>query len=920
MSYYKFRDKTLSVDERVESLLEELDLEEKLDMLFTYQKPVERLGLKGFAIGAEVARGLVLREDITTVFPQPIGLAATFDTEIMHKMGEITGIESRIYSKKGKTSLCVWGPTVDAERDPRWGRTEEAYGEDPYLTGEMSKAYTLGMIGDDGEHMRVMPMLKHFYANNNEESRASDNASIPIALKHDYYLKFFREAMKNGGARGVMSAYNEINGVEGLCNPELSEILKKEWGMLFSVTDGGDFMQNHLSHKTDADYAETAARVYKNHGADIMTDSGLIVKEAVRTSIGRGELTENDIDSALRGVFKARFLLDEIDGDGPHDSYSEDLVCCEDYYKASERAACESVILLKNDHGVLPFDPAKTTAVIGTHGNMLFQDWYTGLSDRNDTIFKTLSGYLGENVAFDSGNDIVAIKDLKTGLYFSVMPDGALAPTCRTPDESSLFELIEWGEKQYSFKSLANSLYITDSGLLKATAKDVYGWYVHEQFEIEEHDGGKMLYNWQHRLVEARADGKLAVASTLRPENCLFSVEVISNGEERAKKLASQCNQTVLFAGNHPLINAREGYDRKHLNLPDKYEKLLTALLAVDPNTALFMVSSYPYSVCDPSLSAVMHICHAGPAIGEAVYKTLFGEISPAGRCPITWYRSAGELWDIKDYNIVRTGSTYLYYRGKPLYPFGHGLSYTEFAYSSMSASQKDGVITVTAKIANTGKVDSDEVVQLYVEAPRFSPATPIKQLKAFKRIHVKSGEKAAVELRLNISDLAFWDINDSRYAVYSGKYKLLLGASSADVRLTADIDIRGEEYPGIDVSKAVPGAAAYRYMDVEFGTDKALNEYALIKDWQSFIEYDHCRMKGYKKAEIVAFTTGSPADLRLNCAETGEQIALFRLPQSDGRNGFVTVTADALPIEGDFTLRFTTGGTVGLKSFRFFD
>lgn len=232
MAKFEFQNTSLSFDERTSALLKELTLEEKLLLITTHQNEIPRLGLKECYIGAEVARGLVCRgkegEAPTTVFPEPFGLAATFDPVLMRSVGNITGIETRIYNGMGRSSLFVWGPTVDPERDPRWGRNEEAYGEDPFLIGEMSAAFTKGMLGTDEKFARVIPTLKHFYANNNEENRGTDNASVPDILKHEYYLKSFEPAITKGGARAVMTSYNEINGIEALCNPELDSICKKQ--------------------------------------------------------------------------------------------------------------------------------------------------------------------------------------------------------------------------------------------------------------------------------------------------------------------------------------------------------------------------------------------------------------------------------------------------------------------------------------------------------------------------------------------------------------------------------------------------------------------------------------------------------------------------------------------------------------------
>ena len=245
---------------RARELVSQLTLDEKLGFLTTHHKPVERLGLSEFRIGTEITRGFVGRSEdrYSTVFPQPIGLAGTFDKELMYELGSIAGDECRAYFNSGSGSdLCVWGPTVDMERDPRWGRTEVAYGEDVCLAGEMTAAYTRGLAGNDPVYVKTVPTLKHFCANNNEKDRGSCNAFLPPRLKYEYYYAAFRTAIESGGARSVMASYNEIDRLPALCNPELKTVLKYKWGLWFAVTDGGDFSQNVAYHEFTDRHSQT---------------------------------------------------------------------------------------------------------------------------------------------------------------------------------------------------------------------------------------------------------------------------------------------------------------------------------------------------------------------------------------------------------------------------------------------------------------------------------------------------------------------------------------------------------------------------------------------------------------------------------------------------------------------------------------
>ncbi|MGN1089780.1 MAG: glycoside hydrolase family 3 protein, partial [Huintestinicola sp.] len=361
-----FRCKELTIGERVKDLLSRLTLDEKIDMLSGHQKAVERLGISEWYIGTEVARGFVSREDgqVSTVTPQPIGMASTFDKELMYKLGEIAGKDARYYHHKNPTGkLMLWGPTVDPERNPLWGRNEEAYGEDTCLAGEMTREYTAGMAGsrrsdepaykpitecttaENGVLLRTVPTLKHFCANNNEEDRGKDNSNATMQLLHEYYYRAFMPALREGGAHSAMASYNKVAGIPGDMNPDIQKILKDKWGMDFSVSDGGAFSQNVNEHRFVRTHAEALALCIKN-GMDSMTDDSDIVSAATRDALEKGLITEKDIDLAVGNTLIGRFRLGEFDGDN---KYSQEIrePDGKDDRKINLRASLEQVCLLK---------------------------------------------------------------------------------------------------------------------------------------------------------------------------------------------------------------------------------------------------------------------------------------------------------------------------------------------------------------------------------------------------------------------------------------------------------------------------------------------------------------------------------------------------------------------------------------------
>ncbi len=930
MADFRFMDTSLDFDQRTQALLDELTLDEKLTMLTTSQAAVPRLGIREFGIGAEVARGLVCRghsfgEKATTVFPEPFGLAATFDKNIMQAMGEVTGNEVRICHDEGKSSLCVWGPTVDMERDPRWGRNEESYGEDPFLTGTMSAAFCKGMYGVNDKYARVIPTLKHFYANNHEENRGVDNAMIPTGLRHDYYLSAFEKPVREGNALSLMTSYNEINGVEAVCNPEVSEVCKDKWGLLFAVTDGGDFMANVQAHRKDKTHTDAITKIYKHHGADIMTDSGEVVLASAKDAIEKGMLTEEDIDKALFGVFKARFLLGEFDKDCPYNNTDPALLCCDEYYRIAETAAEKSVILLKNSQALLPLSKHERLAVIGYHANMNFRDWYTGKSDKNGTILDAICDKIGkDSVIYESGNDIIALRNAQTGFYFSVDEKGNLVCDTAMITEECLFELFEWGDGAVSLRSRYNGKFLNAyDEVLCATSDEVYGWFVRELFYLERKGSEWLLSNWQHRYINIDTRSRLHVIDDMRPrKSCGLHIEVFSSGADRVRKAVTECHNAVYFCGNNPLINAHETQDRKHMQLPEQQSRLLDTALKLNPRTVLFLVSGYPYAINDEKVSSILHICHAGPAMGNAVAKTLFGDISPAGRCPMTWYRSDDELCSIKDYNIVRTKSTYQYYEGDPLYPFGYGLSYTAFRYGAVKPSksnyERGDIITVTLDVENVGSCDSEEVVQLYVSYPKLPMPLPIKQLKAFQRVYIPRGESVTVELSIPVEELSRWNPNTRDADVFSGCYELMVGSSSADIRRTAEVNIIGTEYTGIDLTRRIPATDCYDYLGVDYLADEKLEEYALIHDWQSHMIFTGCELKPSHAVEIEVSNPGGSAKLSIEHVETGVVVAECAVPPTGSLTEFRTVSASTAQVSGTGTLKITVSGILSLKSFRF--
>lgn len=941
---YRFQDNTLPFEERAKDLLSRLTREEKVGMITSQLDDIPRLGIKKTHIGTEIARGVVNRDQKreTTILPQPWGMAAMFDDALMEQLGDMAGDETRITHdmEERPSSLELFGPTIDMERDPRWGRNEEAYGEDPCLTGKMSAAYCRGLTGKDEKYLKTAPLLKHFYANNYENERQTTNANITPRLKHEYYLKAFEPAVREGRAPGLMTAYNCINGVEGVNNPDVSEICKKEWGMTFAVSDGGDFGQNVAAHRTYENHAQSMGDIL-GVGADMMLDSRSMVDPAVREALEKGYLTEENLDKAVYSTLLLRFKLGDFDEDHPYAHIDPAKLASPAHKALAVKAAKESVILLEN-RGMLPLtdDGKCTVAVVGPLANENYTCWYCGYAPNQTPVVKGFREKLGEDrVLFDEGFDRVRIRSEKTGKYLRIAENGAVYADA-DENTADLFERADWDFGAWTLRSVRTGKYLTedknffdetpqdenvvtiDPGM-NCTADVVFGWFVKELLYAKEEDGVLYLDTWQHRAVAVNDENKLVVKAGSGDCPCKqFTLEVVSSGAERVAELAQRADHVIVCAGNQPLINAREEYDRPDIRLPKAQTALLDAAAAANESTLLYLVTGYPFAINKEKDTAKAVLCstHLGPCLGHVAAATVFGENNPAGRTPTTWYRSVRDLPALDDYDIAKNHVTYLYFRGKPLYAFGYGLSYTTFAYSNLTVKQENGEVIATVNVQNTGALDGDEVVQLYMSLPGSLRVRPIHALKAFKRVHIKTGETVTVTLNFKIDDLAVWCNGRKIYTVESGVYKMEVGAASDDIRLTADVEIAGETFPGRPGFFKQEAIDADDYSGVTFLTDKRDGEtYVEAKDFRSFLVYKNMDLTGCNAFECAMSAPSGDVEILLADNKTGKVLGKAGGTGTGSLTKFTSFTCDVAAEAGLTELRIVFTKQTSLKWFRFY-
>ena len=554
-NYYSFPfyNPALSTKKRVTDLISRLTLNEKIGLLPSNQKAIERLGIGALHFGTEVARGYISRVpgEISTVFPQPIGLAATFNPELMFELGEIAGIETRIYHAKSKqkqngSKLMVWGPTVDLCRDPRWGRNEESYGEDPLLTGEMSTAYTKGMVGEHKKYVRVIPGLKHFCCNNHEEDRNRDSANVDARVLREYYYAAFEPAIRGKGAYSLMTGYNELSGVPAMINRDIDKVCKREWGMLFAVTDGSDFSQNVTAHKYSDSHAETLSLALKS-GNNIMTDSDETVIAAAKEALKNGFISESELDTAISEVLTGRFMLGEFDPPemNPYENISAETLNCDAFKSTSARAARECITLLKNN-GILPVkdDGKCKIAVVGLLGENHFKDWYTGMSDYNTTIVSGFRDALGKDrVTFHDGCDIVSIKSNLSGKYLQVNQDGSVTADSDEITPACRFKKIDWDVQTVYISELNGNLLRTEEtdtgeinhnapvGVINAAGSDTFEWFGRLIISHHGYEGNTIYKSWRNKNLAVDENNRLCeTEGSGISEASLFQEKILVNG------------------------------------------------------------------------------------------------------------------------------------------------------------------------------------------------------------------------------------------------------------------------------------------------------------------------------------------------------------------------------------------------------
>ncbi|GHG12314.1 glycoside hydrolase family 3 C-terminal domain-containing protein [Streptomyces zaomyceticus] len=821
-----FRDPALPVARRVDDLLDRLTAGERLALLHQFTPGVDRLGLAAFRTGQEALHGVAWMGP-ATVFPQAVGLGATWHPELVRRVGEAVSREARaMRAKDDRVGLNVWAPTVNLLRNPLWGRGEEGYSEDPALTSAIATAYTRGLRGDHPVYWRTAPVLKHWLAHNNEAERDTSSASVRPRVLHEYDLRAFRGPVEAGAVAGVMPAYNLVNGRPNHLSPYLEEQLRT-WTEqeLLVCSDAGAPSNLADSQGYFATHEEAVAASLKA-GVDSFTDHGTdtsVILGRLRRALEAGMIGQEDVDRAVRRQLTVRFLLGEFDPE--LDPYADEArFDTPDHRELAREAAEAAVVLLRNDPpgpgaALLPLAAdGGRIAVVGLLGDACALDWYSGALLRRSSPLDGLRERFGaDRVTFAEGVDRIRLRTAsgtrlrvpESGTAEAVRgAEGALDPALvagrtdlppLTADAvGSELALVDWGEGVLTLRAPdGRYLSVAGDGLVRASADEPGGWVVQETFRLEAREG----HAHGHLLLHLGTGGYVSVAAGVvkvaagRESAEVFTVEVVERGEDAVARAAAGADTVIVVAGNDPHINGRETEDRTTLALPAQQERLWRAAHTANPRTVLVLVSSYPYAVPEAAatLPALLWTAHGGQAGGTALARVLAGDVSPAGRLPQTWYARDEDLPGMRDYDVIGGRQTYLYFDGTPLFPFGHGLSYTRFTYEELTAVVDGETVRVGCTVTNSGSVASAEVAQVYARAVAPSVPRPHRELLAHERVGpLASGASVSLSFEVPVAALGHWDVVHGRWTVEPGAYEIRVGGSSTDVRRVVRVEVAG--------------------------------------------------------------------------------------------------------------------------------
>jgi len=845
-----YLDPSKPIDVRVDDLIKQMTLEEKAEQLVNQARAIPRLQVPAYDWWSEALHG-VANAGTATVFPEPIGLAATFDDPLIHDMAVVIGTEARAKHNQAVRAgrrdimegLDFWSPNINIFRDPRWGRGQETYGEDPFLTGRMGVAFVTGLQGDDPKYFRVISTAKHFAVHSGPEpSRHTIDVQVSKHDMEDTYLPAFRAAVTEGKAESVMCAYNRVNGQPACANTFLlKDQLRGAWKFNgYVVSDCDAIVDMFEGHKFVKSQAEAAAAAIKTGMDNECADFFTITKDdhdykPFVDAVKQGLLREADLDISLRRLFTARMRLGFFDPPAkvPYAQTPESEIDSAAHRELALKTARESMVLLKND-GVLPFaGGVKKILVVGPladqtavlHGN------YSGTASHAVTALEGIrKQFPGAQVSYQPGTDflrehpviptsVLSTEDGKPGLkgeYFAQDLSGT--PQVVRVDPYVDLQLSHPDSHALPVPADMKDFSVRWTGLLKPAESGTYQIGLMGSMQRLWIDGKLVIDDF----VGHDPNPQMATLQLTKGHSYAVKLEYMAGGRTtkliwlpvggdplvEAVAAAREADVVVAVVGITSKLEGEEmkvevpgfkGGDRTNLNLPEEESALLGALKGAGKPLVVVLMNGSALAVnwANDHADAIVEAWYSGEEGGTAIAQTLAGANNPGGRLPVTFYKSVEQLPEFEDYAMKNR--TYRYFTGEPLYPFGYGLSYSKFEYSNMKLSSAEldagNPLTVDLDVKNTSPLAGDEVVELYINFPKLAGA-PLRALRGFTRVHVGAGEVRHVSLALHPRDLSYVNEAGDRM-VAAGEYVISAGGGQPGTpaaQAHGGLSIRGEQ------------------------------------------------------------------------------------------------------------------------------
>jgi beta-glucosidase len=841
----RYLNSSLPLEERVNDLVGRMTLEEKISQMMNQAPAIERLGIPGYNWWSEGLHG-VARAGLATVFPQAIGLGATWDEDMLYRVSNVISDEARAkhheFARKNKRflyqGLTLWSPNINIFRDPRWGRGQETYGEDPFLTGKLAVQFIKGLQGDDSVYLKTIATVKHLAVHSGPEpERHVFDAKSSLKDLKETYLPQFEMGIREGGAYSVMCAYNRLNG-EACCgsNGLLNDLLRKEWHFNGYIVSDCEAITDIYAHHKLVSTPEEAAAIAVKSGTDLECGK---VFTSLKLAVEKKLITEEQIDVAVKRLFMARFKLGMFDkpGNVKYAQIPYNSVDSKPHRELALEAARKSIVLLKNKNNVLPLKKdIGSIAVIGPNADQ----WLMLLGNYNGVPSEAITPLRGikEKVSADTKVLFAQGSELADGMpmFYTIPPDVLLTADggrglkteyfnnrelTGQPLFSSVDSIVDanWRDRAPRNDMDDDNFGVRWTGVLQPKQSGTYQLGFISTCNTKLFFGDSLAAKTVYHFRDEYGDPRLRKSVPLQLEAGKKYTIRIEAGEsyadaqvqlvwaapkptlkQEALNIAKQADAVIMCMGLTPRmegeemdiqINGFRGGDRTAIDLPAVQQELIREIQKLGKPVVLVLLNGSALAVNweNENIPAIVEAWYPGQAAGAAIADILFGDYNPAGRLPVTFYKSVNDLPAFENYDMH--GRTYRYFTGEPLYPFGYGLSYTSFNYEMVKQISKiaNDKYALTVRVTNTGKMEGDEVAQLYVSAQSPMAPAPLRSLAGFKRIHLKPGESRELEFIINENALSIVT-KDGKSEFFPGRYIISVGGSQPGMKIKTNSNI----------------------------------------------------------------------------------------------------------------------------------